>query len=143
MFKRSLTYTMRNDSDFGEQAVTFGKKHEFADFLWLPSQGKVVYRRDDRVAVNTSGNGLYDFLPFRSQLSVAIAIIRSSGTTLHNFLNYFVLSVCISIVKIKIQSCSSRVLPNRRNHDLISNFTFLLNMFYFHKFLLKISSMKT
>ncbi|XP_010507978.1 PREDICTED: L-gulonolactone oxidase 2 isoform X2 [Camelina sativa] len=56
MFKRSLTYTMRNDSDFEDQAVTFGKKHEFADFIWLPSQGKVVYRRDDRVAVNTSGN---------------------------------------------------------------------------------------
>ncbi|KAG2290509.1 hypothetical protein Bca4012_028391 [Brassica carinata] len=85
MFKRSLTYTMRNDSDFGEQAVTFGKKHEFADFLWLPSQGKVVYRRDDRVAVNTSGNGLYDFLPFRSQLSVAIAIIRSSEETQERF----------------------------------------------------------
>ncbi|CAE6054316.1 unnamed protein product [Arabidopsis arenosa] len=79
MFKRSLTYTMRNDSDFEDQAVTFGKKHEFADFIWLPSQGKVVYRRDDRVAVNTSGNGLFDFLPFRSQLTAAIAIIRLSG----------------------------------------------------------------
>ncbi|VVB03542.1 unnamed protein product [Arabis nemorensis] len=39
--------------DFADQAVTFGEKHEFADLLWLPSQGKVVYRRDDRVAVNT------------------------------------------------------------------------------------------
>ncbi|EFH38432.1 predicted protein [Arabidopsis lyrata subsp. lyrata] len=45
--QRSLTYTMKNDSDFEDQAVTFGKKHEFADFIWLPSQGKVVYRRDD------------------------------------------------------------------------------------------------
>jgi len=85
MFKRSLTYTMRNDSDFEDQAVTFGKKHEFADFIWLPSQGKVVYRRDDRVAVNTSGNGLFDFLPFRSQLSAAIAIIRTSGTSRLSF----------------------------------------------------------
>ncbi|AEE31461.1 D-arabinono-1,4-lactone oxidase family protein [Arabidopsis thaliana] len=77
MFKRSLTFVMQNDSDFGDQAVTFGEKHEFADFLWLPSQGKVVYRMDDRVPVNTSGNGLFDFFPFRPQLSVALAIIRS------------------------------------------------------------------
>jgi len=79
MFKRSLTFVMQNDSDFGDQAVTFGEKHEFADFLWLPSQGKVVYRMDDRVPVNTSGNGLFDFFPFRPQLSVALAIIRSLG----------------------------------------------------------------
>ncbi|KAG2261485.1 hypothetical protein Bca52824_068564 [Brassica carinata] len=85
MFKRSLRYVMKNDSDFGDQAVTFGKKHEFADFIWLPSQGKVVYRIDDRVAVNTSGNGLFDFLPFRSQLSVALAIIRSSEETQETF----------------------------------------------------------
>lgn len=73
---------MENDSDLGDQAVTFGKKHEFADFIWLPSQGKVVYRIDDLVAVNTSGNGLFDFLPFRLQLSAALAIIRSSRSSL-------------------------------------------------------------
>ncbi|KAG7534476.1 D-arabinono-1-4-lactone oxidase [Arabidopsis thaliana x Arabidopsis arenosa] len=77
MFKRSLTYEMKNDTDFGDQAVTFGEKHEFADFLWLPSQGKVVYRIDDRVPANVSGNGLFNFFPFRSQLSVAVAISRS------------------------------------------------------------------
>lgn len=82
MFKRSLRFAMKNDSDFGDQAVTFGKKHEFADFIWLPSQRKVVYRMDDRVSVNTSGNGLFDLLPFRSQLSAALAIIRSSGSCL-------------------------------------------------------------
>ncbi|KAF8107504.1 hypothetical protein N665_0120s0028 [Sinapis alba] len=76
IFKRSLTYVMRNDSDFGDQAVTFGEKHEFADFIWLPSQGKVVYRMDDRVPFNTSGNGLFDFFPFRPQLSAALAINR-------------------------------------------------------------------
>lgn len=79
MFKRSLTYVMKNDSDFGDEAVTFGGKHEFADFLWLPSEGKVVYRIDDRVPFNTSGNGLFDFFPFRPQLSVALAIVRSLG----------------------------------------------------------------
>ncbi|VVB03538.1 unnamed protein product [Arabis nemorensis] len=85
MFKRSITYVMENDSDFGDQAVTFGKKHEFADFVWLPSQGKVVYRKDDRVPVNTSGNGLYDYLPFRSQLSAISAIRRTSEETQEKF----------------------------------------------------------
>ena len=80
MFKRSLKYVMKNDLDFDDQVLTLGEKHEFADFVWLPSQGKVVYRMDDRVAVNTPGNGLYDFLPFRSQPSAALAIIRSSGS---------------------------------------------------------------
>ncbi|KAF8102685.1 hypothetical protein N665_0197s0046 [Sinapis alba] len=77
MFKRSLMYVMRSDSDFGDQAVTFGEEHEFADFLWLPSQGKVVYRIDDRVTLNTSGDGLFDFFPFRPQLSAALALVRS------------------------------------------------------------------
>uniref|UniRef100_A0A0D2ZUM2 L-gulonolactone oxidase n=1 Tax=Brassica oleracea var. oleracea TaxID=109376 RepID=A0A0D2ZUM2_BRAOL len=76
MFKRSLTYVMRKDWDFGDQAVTFGEKHEFADFIWLPSQGKVVYRMDDRVPFKTSGDGLFDFFPFRPQLSTALAVNR-------------------------------------------------------------------
>ncbi|KAH0859752.1 hypothetical protein HID58_088013 [Brassica napus] len=65
------------DSDFGVQALTFGEKHEFADFLLLPSQHKVVYRIDDRVPLNTSG--LFDFFPFRPQLSSALALVRSLG----------------------------------------------------------------
>ncbi|XP_010451207.1 PREDICTED: probable L-gulonolactone oxidase 4 [Camelina sativa] len=78
MFKRSLTYVMINDTDFGEQAVTFGEKHEFADFIWLPSQGKVLYRIDDRIPANVcvSGNGLFKFFPFRSELSLILAFTR-------------------------------------------------------------------
>ncbi|CAN8286009.1 unnamed protein product [Cochlearia groenlandica] len=81
MFKRSLKYVIKSDLDFDDQAPIFGGKHEFADFVWLPSQSKVVYRIDDRVTVNTLGNGLYDFLPFRSQLSAALTTIRSSEET--------------------------------------------------------------
>ncbi|KAJ0266956.1 L-gulonolactone oxidase 4 [Hirschfeldia incana] len=77
MFKRSLTYVMTNDSDFGDQASTFGERHEFADFLWLPSQGKVVYRVDDRVPTNASGDSVFSFFPFRSQVSVIVAFVRS------------------------------------------------------------------
>ncbi|KAL5160773.1 putative L-gulonolactone oxidase 6 [Glycine soja] len=65
LFKRSITYVAKNDSDLGDQVAAFGHAHEFADIMWYPSQRKVVYRVDDRVPFNTSGNGLYDFIPFR------------------------------------------------------------------------------
>ncbi|PNX77820.1 L-gulono-1,4-lactone dehydrogenase-like protein, partial [Trifolium pratense] len=55
----------------GDELISFGRKHEFADVSWYPSQQKALYRIDDRVLVNTSGNGLYDFTAFRSTLSLA------------------------------------------------------------------------
>ncbi|KAF8033568.1 hypothetical protein BT93_D2230 [Corymbia citriodora subsp. variegata] len=78
LFKRSLTYSIVDDSDLGEQASKFGNQHEFADIMWYPSQQKAVYRIDDRVNLNTSGNGLYDFTPFRSTLSLILALLRST-----------------------------------------------------------------
>nr|XP_028960742.1 probable L-gulonolactone oxidase 6 [Malus domestica] len=77
MFKRAITYLSRSDSDLGEQVVRFGKEHEFADIIWYPSQHKAVYQMDDCVSTNTSGNGLYDFIPFRATPSLAIADIRA------------------------------------------------------------------
>lgn len=80
MFKRSLTYVVRNDTDMEDQALTFGRQHEFADLLWLPSQGKVVYRIDDRVPTKVSGDGVFSFFPFRSQVSLIVAFVRSLGS---------------------------------------------------------------
>ncbi|XP_024024132.1 probable L-gulonolactone oxidase 6 isoform X1 [Morus notabilis] len=76
MFKRSITYVTKNDSDLGDQVACFGREHEFADITWYPSQQKAIYRVDDRVSTNTSGDGLYDFIPFRSTSSLALAFIR-------------------------------------------------------------------
>lgn len=76
LFKRSLTYLTKEDSDLGDELISFGRKHEFADVTWYPSQQKVVYRIDDRVSINSSGNGLYDFTAFRSQLSAALTVVR-------------------------------------------------------------------
>ncbi|KAG8391992.1 hypothetical protein BUALT_Bualt01G0245300 [Buddleja alternifolia] len=56
LFKRSITYTAKNDSNFGDEVIRFGRLHEFADFTWYPSQKRVIYRIDDRVSSNTSGN---------------------------------------------------------------------------------------
>ncbi|XP_057980300.1 probable L-gulonolactone oxidase 6 isoform X2 [Malania oleifera] len=79
MFKRSITYVTKNDSDLGDQVVAFGKQHEFADITWYPSQQKALYRVDDRVSSNISGNGLNDFIGFRSTLSLTLAVIRTTG----------------------------------------------------------------
>ncbi|KAL2345950.1 hypothetical protein Fmac_007235 [Flemingia macrophylla] len=78
LFKRSITYLTQNDSDLGDQAVTFGQQHEFADIIWYPNQHKAVYRVDDRVPMNTSGSGVYDFIPFRSTPSLELALIRTT-----------------------------------------------------------------
>ncbi|XP_042493994.1 probable L-gulonolactone oxidase 6 [Macadamia integrifolia] len=77
LFKRSITYLEKNDSDLGDQVIEFGNQHEFADIQWYPSQQKAVYRIDDRVSSNISGNGQYDFIGFRSMPSLELAIIRS------------------------------------------------------------------
>ncbi|KAK4268924.1 hypothetical protein QN277_022151 [Acacia crassicarpa] len=77
MFKRSITYLVKNDSDLGDQVASFGRQHEFADITWYPSQQKAVYRVDDRVPINTSGNGLSDFLPFRPTASLELALVRT------------------------------------------------------------------
>ncbi|XWS31985.1 hypothetical protein CRYUN_Cryun23aG0121700 [Craigia yunnanensis] len=81
LFKRSITYVKKDDTDLGDEAMTFGKLHEFADILWYPSQQKAVYRIDDRVSSNTSGNGLYDFTPFRPTPSIALALVRTTEET--------------------------------------------------------------
>jgi L-gulonolactone oxidase len=79
MFKRSITFLEKSDSDLGDQAVAFGQEHEFADITWYPSQHKAIYRVDDRVHENTPGDGLYDFIPFRPLPSFALALERTIG----------------------------------------------------------------
>jgi hypothetical protein len=70
----------RSDEDLAEQAVKFGHQHEFADLAWYPGHRKVLYRKDDRLPVNVSGNGVYNFIGFRSTATLAIEINRFSGT---------------------------------------------------------------
>ncbi|KAJ1690386.1 hypothetical protein LUZ63_014541 [Rhynchospora breviuscula] len=82
MFKRSLTFVTRNDLDLADQAVSFGYQHEFADLAWYPGQRKVLYRKDDRVPVNVSGNGAYDFIGFRPTATLAIQTNRFTEKTL-------------------------------------------------------------
>ncbi|XP_065864133.1 probable L-gulonolactone oxidase 4 isoform X2 [Euphorbia lathyris] len=79
MFKRSIWFEEKEDSDLGDKAASFGEEHEFADIMWYPSQRKAIYRRDDRVSSHTSGDGVYEFMPFRSTSSHLLKIIRATG----------------------------------------------------------------
>ncbi|KAI3880086.1 hypothetical protein MKX03_003907 [Papaver bracteatum] len=80
LFKRSLTIVREDDSDLATRATTFGKEHEFGDITWYPYQRRALYRLDDRVSINKSGNGLNDFTGFRSTLTPALAVVRVSAT---------------------------------------------------------------
>ncbi|KAI9093978.1 hypothetical protein K1719_026976 [Acacia pycnantha] len=78
LFKRSITYEMRSDSDLGEELIRFGKEHEFGDVSWYPTQKMAVFRVDDRVPINHSGNGVYDSIEFRSTPASELASSRAS-----------------------------------------------------------------
>ncbi|CAH9074612.1 unnamed protein product, partial [Cuscuta europaea] len=57
MFKRSMSLVEEEDTNLGDEAATFGTRHEFGDMSWLPGEGRVVYRVDDRVPIDTPGDG--------------------------------------------------------------------------------------
>ncbi|XP_054783057.1 probable L-gulonolactone oxidase 6 [Prosopis cineraria] len=76
LFKRSITYVMKKDSNLGEEVLRFGKEHEFGDVSWYPTQKMAVYRIDDRVPVDKYGNGLYDSIEFRPTPSAQLAKSR-------------------------------------------------------------------
>ncbi|KAF5743880.1 L-gulonolactone oxidase-like [Tripterygium wilfordii] len=81
MFKRSITFTMKDDADLADQAASFGYQHEFADMSWYPSQRKVIYRVDDRLPNNVSGSGLNNYIPFRATNAVTLALVRTTEET--------------------------------------------------------------
>ena len=79
LFKRSVSYVNRVDSDLAERVAAWGYLHEFADILWLPQDGKVVYRQDDRVDVSAPGNGLNDIVGLRPYSIAELVTDRVQG----------------------------------------------------------------
>ncbi|XBI00888.1 hypothetical protein VPH35_129793 [Triticum aestivum] len=78
MFKRSVTFVERDDSDFAAQVAVWGDRHEFGDMTWLPWQAKVIYREDGRVDVSSPGNGFNNYLGFRSNPTLGLIIARAA-----------------------------------------------------------------
>ncbi|KAG6532888.1 probable L-gulonolactone oxidase 4 [Zingiber officinale] len=78
LFKRSITFSTRDDSDLAAKLVAFGKQHEFADVAWYPGHRRAIYRIDDRVPNGTPGDGLFDFVGFRSTATLVAQAVRSA-----------------------------------------------------------------
>ncbi|KNA16804.1 hypothetical protein SOVF_085900 [Spinacia oleracea] len=76
-FKRRITYDFTKDDDIEDKYINHAKKYEFGDITWYPSKYTSVYRYDDRVDFNTSGNGINDFLGFQSQSVLISQATRS------------------------------------------------------------------
>ncbi|KAJ0986062.1 hypothetical protein J5N97_004418 [Dioscorea zingiberensis] len=77
-FKRSITFSFQNDSSFENDFMDLAKTHEFADITWFPSQHQAMYRLDDRVPLNTSGDGFNDFIGFQSTSMIVSTAVRAS-----------------------------------------------------------------
>ena len=79
LFKRSVSMVNCDESDLAEQVAVWGHRHKFGDITWLPEEGKVIYRVDDRVDVSTPGNGLNDILGFRPLAASDLVAARVQG----------------------------------------------------------------
>ncbi|KAL0323834.1 UNVERIFIED_CONTAM: L-gulonolactone oxidase 3 [Sesamum calycinum] len=77
-FKRSITLNFTNDNGIEDEFMEHAKKYEFGDIQWYPSTYAAVYRYDDRVPLNTSGDGVFDFIGFRPILAVIPETVRAS-----------------------------------------------------------------
>ncbi|RVW17302.1 L-gulonolactone oxidase 3 [Vitis vinifera] len=77
-FKRSITNNFTDDAHFEDEFMDHAKKHEFADITWYPSRRTAVYRYDDRVPLNTSGDGINDFLGFQSNSILTSKLLRAA-----------------------------------------------------------------
>ncbi|MCO5580335.1 hypothetical protein L7F22_034201 [Adiantum nelumboides] len=71
MFKRSVTLELRGDDELEHAALELAKAHEFSALSWYPASGKMLVRVDDRVTVDTPGDGAYK-RAFFDKMDVAI-----------------------------------------------------------------------
>ncbi|KAK4383103.1 L-gulonolactone oxidase 3 [Sesamum angolense] len=83
-FKRSITLNFTNDRRIEDEFMEHGKKYEFGDIQWYPSRHTAVYRYDDRLPINTSGDGVYDFVGFQSNFAIIAKSVRASGSCLYS-----------------------------------------------------------
>ncbi|KAK6782662.1 hypothetical protein RDI58_020458 [Solanum bulbocastanum] len=86
-FKRSIRLNFTNDSGIEDEFMEHARKNEFGDIQWYPSRQIAVYRYDNRVPLNTSGDGLNDFLGFQSNPIFLSKSVRAAEKGLENTRN--------------------------------------------------------
>eukprot|EP00250_Pteridium_aquilinum_P006078 c16063_g2_i2 orf=1-1212(+) len=59
MFKRSVKLELRGDEKLEDEILEFAKEHEFGGINWYPGSGKALFKLDDRVPLETQGDGAY------------------------------------------------------------------------------------
>jgi hypothetical protein len=71
--------TVRNDKGLEDAIIELATAYEFGDVHWYPSQYTVLYRLDDRVPLNASGDGVFRYLGFQPILGAEIGAVRALG----------------------------------------------------------------
>lgn len=105
-FKRSVTYNFTNDDHFEDVFMDHAKKYEFADITWYPSKKTAVYRYDERVPLNVSGDGVYDFIGFQSNLILIPKSIRATGNLINLLLHSLFHGLYHKFLSAYIHSCT-------------------------------------
>ncbi|GLJ30176.1 hypothetical protein SUGI_0596900 [Cryptomeria japonica] len=85
--KRSVTNEVKADNDVEDEILPFAAAHEFGDLTWYPYQQRVVYKKDDRASVAADGDGVNDFIGFRSTPILITAALRSTEKSLEKAKN--------------------------------------------------------
>ncbi|KAL2517820.1 L-gulonolactone oxidase 3 [Abeliophyllum distichum] len=86
-FKRSITFNFTNDDGIENEFMEHAKKYEFGDIQWYPSRHTAVYKYDNRVPLDTSGDGVFDFIGFQSNLVLVVQATRASEKAFDNARN--------------------------------------------------------
>ncbi|GLJ35298.1 hypothetical protein SUGI_0710140 [Cryptomeria japonica] len=65
MFKRSISLKLKNESDLENSFVKFAESHEFGEMYWYPSFYGMLQSIQDRLPVESPGNGKRSEIDFR------------------------------------------------------------------------------
>ncbi|CAI0441355.1 unnamed protein product [Linum tenue] len=86
-FKRSITFNFSDDSQLEEIFMSHAKENEFGDITWYPSRHTAVYRYDNRVPLESAGDGSFDFLGFQANSILISKSTRAIEKSLENSRN--------------------------------------------------------
>ncbi|XP_002982127.2 L-gulonolactone oxidase 3 [Selaginella moellendorffii] len=78
LFKRSVRIQQKADASLEDEIVEHGRMAEFGDVAWYPSQKTALFRIDNRVPVDTPGEGVNEFLGFRPEATALLRMLRMS-----------------------------------------------------------------